>query len=83
MLIFVNMLIFVVILMSSWDLIVESHGKENSIDTDGGKDEILKEGTGDKCPHLRQEMIWTNILSWVDLVLNRVAGNEHLGRIST
>ena len=57
MLIFVNMLIFVVILMSSWDLIVESHGKENSVDTDGRKDEILKEGTGDKCPNLVQEII--------------------------
>ena len=41
-----------------WNLIVESHGKQHSVDTDGRKDEILKEGTGDKCPHLRQEIIF-------------------------
>ena len=71
MLIFVNMLIFVVILMSSGDLIVKPHGKENSVDTDGRKDEILKKGTGDKCPHLRQEMIFRQQKSFVDRRMDR------------
>ena len=34
------------------DLIVKSHGKEDGVDADGSKDEIFKEGAGDKCPNL-------------------------------
>ena len=36
------------------DLVVEPHGEENCIDANSGKDEILKEGTGDKSPDLNK-----------------------------
>ena len=42
-----------------WYLVIKSHGKEDSVDTDGSKDEILKEGAGDKCPNLTQIIILT------------------------
>ena len=69
-------------------LIVKSHGKEDGVDADGSKDEVLKEGTGDKCPNLVQQMIQTKHFHRaqearrMDLVLNGVAGNEHLRRVS-
>ena len=66
-------------------LIVKSHGKEYGVDADGSKDEVLKEGTGDKCPNLVQEIIYidkTFSKKRDHLVLNGVAGNEHLGRFS-
>ena len=39
-------------------LVIKSHGKEDSVDADGSKDEILKEGAGDKCPNLIQKIIF-------------------------
>ena len=38
------------------DLVVEPHGEENCIDANSGKDEILKEGTGDKSPNLHKTL---------------------------
>ena len=45
--------------MAGCYLVIKSHGKEDSVDTDGSKDEILKEGAGDKCPNLIQKIILT------------------------
>ena len=39
------------------DLIVESHGQEDCIDANSGKDEVLKEGAGDESPNLRNIQI--------------------------
>ena len=44
--------------MAGCYLVIKSHGKEDSVDADGSKDEILKEGAGDKCPNLIQKIIF-------------------------
>ena len=48
-------------------LVIKSHGKEDSVDADGSKDEILKEGAGDKCPNLIQKIIFDKKTFIVDV----------------